>query len=63
MKKNNNLLAFFWGLISSAFLLFKPKKTSDDMKKMEFSASAQKIGVRFTDKIRNIFRHRWVKKS
>jgi hypothetical protein len=63
MKKNrNSLIAFFLGLMSSTYLLFKPKKTSDGMKGMEFSSSTQKMGVRFTDRIRDIFRRRWIKK-
>jgi len=43
--------------------LFKKKIKANDFKKMEFSNSTQKIGVSFTDKIRNIFRHRWINKS
>ncbi|PKL46899.1 MAG: hypothetical protein CVV39_06540 [Planctomycetes bacterium HGW-Planctomycetes-1] len=43
--------------------LFKRKRGANDFKKMEFSISTQKMGVRFTDKIRDIFRHRWIKKS
>jgi hypothetical protein len=42
--------------------LFKRKAKTNDIRKMEFSASTQKIGVRFTDKIRDIFRHKWIKK-
>jgi hypothetical protein len=53
---------FLLGLITSVYSLFRPKATSNDLRKMEFSASTQKMGVRFTDKIRDIFRHRWVKK-
>jgi len=53
---------FLFGLIISICSLFKSKKTSDDLKKMEFSTSTQKLGVRFTDRIRNVFRNKWVKK-
>ena len=42
--------------------LFKRKVKPNDIRKMEFSASTQKMGVSFTDKIRDIFRHKWVKK-
>ncbi|MGA2915759.1 MAG: hypothetical protein ABSE89_07005 [Sedimentisphaerales bacterium] len=43
--------------------LFKRKATSADLKKMEFSTSTQKMGVSFTDKMRDIFRHKWIKKA
>ena len=53
-----------WGIsfiliISS---LFKRKAETNNLKKMEFSTSTQKIGISFTDKIRDIFRNKWVKK-
>ncbi len=54
---------FLFGLIVSICSLFKSKVKNDDLKKMEFSASTQKMGVSFTDKIRDIFRHKWIKKS
>jgi len=63
MRENKNkLIAVLAGLVGSVWLLFKPKKKSDDFKKMEFSTSTQKMGVGFTDKIRDIFRGRWIKK-
>jgi hypothetical protein len=43
--------------------LFKKKLKSKNLKEIDFSSSTQKMGVRFTDRIRDIFRHRWVKKS
>lgn len=61
-NSKNSLVAFFWGLTTSVSSLFKPKATPDDMKKIGFSASTQKMGVRFTAKIRDIFRRKWVRK-
>jgi len=58
MRKIENLGISFLLVISS---LFK-RKTSSDIRKMEFSTSTQKMGVGFTDKIRDIFRGRWIKK-
>jgi hypothetical protein len=54
-----------WGIsflliISS---LFKRKNMPKDFRKMEFSTSTQKMGISFTDKIRDVFRHRWIKRS
>jgi len=43
--------------------LFKKKIKANDLKKLDFSASTQKSGISFTDKIRDIFRHKWIKKS
>lgn len=41
----------------------KTKPTPTDLEKIEFKTSTQKIGLSFTEKIRNTFRHRWLKKS
>jgi hypothetical protein len=60
--KNFGIKLFLLGLVTSVYFIFKPKKTSDDMRKMEFSTSTQKLGVSFTEKVRNMFRNRWVKK-
>jgi hypothetical protein len=60
MKRIEDLKIAFVLFFSS---LFKKKIKANDLKKMDFSTSTQKIGVRFTDRIRDIFRHRWVKKS
>jgi hypothetical protein len=43
------------------FSLFRRKTKSVDLKSFEFSTSTQRIGVRFIDKIRDVFRHRWLK--
>jgi hypothetical protein len=58
--KIENLKISFVIFISS---LFKKKLKSKNLKEIDFSTSTQKMGVRFTDRIRDIFRHRWVKKS
>ncbi|MBU1261028.1 MAG: hypothetical protein KJ757_03175 [Planctomycetes bacterium] len=60
MKKTRNFGISLLLLISS---LFKREKTPDDLKKIEFSTSTQKMGVRFTDKVRDIFRNKWVKRN
>jgi hypothetical protein len=33
-----------------------------DLKKAEFKTSTQRLGIRFTDRVRDIFRFRWVKR-
>jgi hypothetical protein len=33
-----------------------------DLAKAEFKTSTQRLGVRFTDRIRDVFRFKWVKR-
>jgi hypothetical protein len=56
-----------WHLGSFAGMLLRlfgrrPKVTHADLRKAEFPTSTQRMGVRFTDKLRDSFRHRWLKK-
>ena len=39
------------------------KPAIEDLQHGEFKRSTQKLGMRFTDKIRDIFRVRWLKKK
>jgi hypothetical protein len=61
--QNSGIKLFLLGLLTSVHLLSKPKATPDDLKKMEFSSSSQRLGLWFSDKIRDIFRRRWIKKA
>jgi len=56
----NKLLISLVVFVSS---FFRTKPKSDDLKKLDFSSSTQKMGLSFTDKIRNTFRHKWINKS
>jgi hypothetical protein len=38
------------------------KPAADALRQMEFKTSTQHLGVRFTEKIRQVFRFRWLKK-
>ncbi|MBI9017968.1 MAG: hypothetical protein JEZ07_11985 [Phycisphaerae bacterium] len=49
-------VAMLW-LITSK----KQKANNDTMAKMEFRTSTKKMGLRFTEKIRNQWRYRWLK--
>ena len=40
-----------------------PAVTKDDLRQMEFKTSTQQMGIRFTEPIRRVFRHKWLKKS
>ena len=51
------------GKISALFGSRKVKPTTRDLKDADFPTSTQQIGVRFTERIRDIFRFKWIKKS
>jgi len=38
-----------------------PAITCDDLKRHDFPMSTQRLGVRFTERIRDIFRFRWIR--
>jgi hypothetical protein len=61
-KKVGSILGLVAGVVS-AFSGRSRKPTSDDLSRADFKASTQRIGVRFTDRIRNVFRNRWLKRS
>ena len=60
--KKPKRLGFVAGFIMR--MLGKPKKKSDrQIAKEEFKTSTARMGLTFTEKIRNTFRFRWLKKS
>jgi hypothetical protein len=63
MKKNsqNKFRGMLAGLCS-ALTIRRIKPAKNDLHRTEFTTSTQKIGIRFTEKIRNTFRHKWLKK-
>ena len=50
------------GVLSSIFGKSQPGPTAADLQRAEFKTSTQRLGLRFTERIREIFRHRWIKK-
>ncbi|MGA2172862.1 MAG: hypothetical protein ABSG82_07625 [Sedimentisphaerales bacterium] len=38
------------------------KPTTKDLKDADFPTSTQRLGVRFTERIRDVFRFKWIKK-
>ena len=62
-NQNCGIKLFLLGVTASIYSLFRPEDPVGDMKKMEFSSSSQRLGVSFTEKIRNIFRCRWIKRN
>lgn len=46
--------------------LFSPRRLRpgcDDLKRHDYPVSTQRMGVRFTERIRDTFRFRWVRKA
>jgi len=61
-SKIGSVLGFFAGGLLSIFGKSPAKPTVDDLKRAEFRTSTQRLGLRFTERIRNVFRFRWLKK-
>jgi hypothetical protein len=59
--KKSSRLGFLAGL--AALFGRRSKPTAEDKQKLEFKSSTQRIGISFTDKIRDAFRRKWIKKS
>lgn len=56
---------FGWlaGLLMGVFLPRKSKPDAACLKKVDFPASTQKIAPTMSDKIRDVFRRRWIRQS
>jgi hypothetical protein len=50
------------GRLIAVFHKSPPAISAKDLQKAEFKTSTQRLGVRFTEKIRQTFRNRWIKK-
>jgi hypothetical protein len=59
-------ISSFLGSLAGLFLLLfgrsPVKPTAEDLQRAEFKASAQRLGIRFSERIRDVFRFRWLKK-
>ncbi len=62
-RKNLGSLLGLMAGVASALFSKSIKANADDIKQADLGTSTQRMGVRFTDKIRNVFRNRWLKKS
>jgi len=65
MSPTMNKKSLLGSIAGRILMLFgkKPKPTAEDFQKLDFKTSTQKIGIRFTEKIRNVFRFRWIRKT
>jgi hypothetical protein len=49
------------GCIVRLFPTSLPKVTGADLKRHDYAANTQRMGVRFTERIRRAFRGRWIR--
>ena len=54
-------LGFAAGLLAGLFPTRLPEITAEDLQSNDYSTSTQRMGVRFTERIRNAFRFRWIR--
>ena len=54
-------LGLMGGLISRLFRTTLPDVTSADLRRHDYALSTQRLGVRFTERVRNMFRLRWIR--
>jgi membrane protein YqaA with SNARE-associated domain len=57
-----SLLGSIAGWCLSVFSKRPAEPSVDDLKRAEFKTSTQRFGLRFTDRIRDIFRLRWLRR-
>jgi hypothetical protein len=56
----SSFLGFVAGVILSRFGRSSGSPAAGDLKRADFPTSTQRLGIRFTDKIREVFRHKWL---
>ena len=59
--KVNSFLGLIVGWVLSLFGKSLSTISADDLKRADFKTSTRHLGVRFSEKIRNVFRFRWLK--
>jgi hypothetical protein len=59
-RKDNTVLGFLAGFIAAIFGAKTTKPSKEDLKQAEFKTSTQWLGIRFTDRIRDVFRFKWL---
>jgi len=62
-SKINSFLGFIAGGLLLIFGKRAVRPTEDDFKQTEFKTSTQRLGIRFTEKIRRVFRTKWLRGS
>lgn len=57
----NSFIGLLAGWVLSLFGKSPNKSVTDDLKRADFKTSTQHLGISFSEKIRNVFRFRWLK--
>jgi hypothetical protein len=61
--KINSFLGLLAAGLLSLFSKSPSKPATDDLKRVDFKTSTQVLGVRFSEKIRDVFRFKWIKRT
>ena len=61
--KINSFLGLLAGQLLSVFGKSPARPTTDDLSRMEFKTSTQRLGIRFSERIREVFRFKWLRVS
>ena len=62
-RRKHSIIGFIAAGLASVFGAKGAKPTTEDLKRNEFKTSTQQLGIRFTERIRDVFRFKWLKKS
>ena len=62
MTKINSFIGTIAAWFLSLFGKGPGKPTTDDLSRADFKTSTQGMGVRFTERIRNVFRFKWIRR-
>ena len=60
--KINSIISFIAAGLLTIFRRSPAKPGPNDLNRMDFKTSTQRMGVRFREKIRDVFRLKWIKK-
>jgi len=60
--KVSSFIGSLAGFFLSVFGKSADKPTVEDLKRAEFKTSTQRLGIRFSERIRDVFRFKWLKK-
>ena len=61
--KINSFFSFLAAVLLTVFGRSPAKPTLNDLSRMEFKTSTQRLGVRFRERIREVFRFKWIRKK
>ena len=62
MTKTNSFIGATAAWLLSLFRKTQAKPTTEDLSKADFKTSTQGMGVRFNERIRDVFRFKWIKR-